>query len=281
VAIGSIVPFFLIYLLPGLRRFAGYSESGGIAQHAKRIAGRQELRGMRRTLESVLFAASIVAALWVTLSGKFFRGNEMFYLLFLPLIWVAVRRGLPGVTAAILAMDSGIIVALRIYPRSPSELTVLQFLMLILSIAGLVLGALISERDTGEQRLSEEEARMRLLLESTGEAIYGVDTQGKCTFCNHAMLRLLRYPSQDALLGRNLHDGIHHTRRDGTPLPGDECAVQREFLAGRKFHGTDELLWRADGTSFDAELRCHPLIQHGKMLGGVVTFVDVTERKKA
>jgi len=108
-----------------------------------------------------------------------------------------------GATAAILTLDTGIIVALKIYPRDPGELTVLQFLMFILSLAGLVLGALISERNAGEQRLSREEGCMRLLLESTGEAIYGVDLAGQCTFCNLAMLRLLRYASQNDVLGPN------------------------------------------------------------------------------
>jgi PAS domain-containing protein len=189
----------------------------------------------------------MVAVLWAALSGRFARGNEMFYLLFPPLIWVAVRRGLRGATAAILALDTGLIVALRIYPRSPAELTLLQFLMLILSLAGLVLGALISERDAGEQRLSQEEARLRLLMESTGEAIYGVDNNGECIFCNHAMLRLLRFSSQADVLGRNIHDVMHHTRRDGTPYPRDECSMQKNFLGGRKFHEADELLWREMG----------------------------------
>ena len=280
VAISSIVPFCLIYVLPGLQRFTGYSESGATADRAAPLPGMHELRGFRRALESVLFAAILVAVLWAALSGRFVRGNEMFYLLFPPLIWVAVRRGLRGATAAILALDTGLIIALRIYPRSPSELTLLQFLMLILSLAGLVLGALISERDAGELRLSEEEARIRLLLESTGEAIYGVDNNGECTFCNHAMLRLLRFASQADVLGRNIHDVIHHTRRDGTPYPRDECSLQKDFLGGRIFHHTDELLWRADGTSFDAEIWCHPLLQDGVMLGAVVTFVDISEQKK-
>ena len=280
VAIGSIVPFCLIYVLPGVRRFAGYSDTSAMAEHTIYTTGGHELHGFRRALESVLFAASLVAVLWAALSGRFARGNEMFYLLFPPLIWVAVRRGLRGVTAAILALDTGLIVALRIYPRSPSELTLLQFLMLILSLAGLVLGALISERDEGEQRLSQEEARIRLLLESTGEAIYGVDNNGECTFCNHAMLRLLRFGSQADVLGRNIHDVIHHTRRDGTPYPRDECSLQKDFLGGRRFHQADELLWRADGSCFDAEIWCHPLLQEGRMTGAVVTFVDITERKR-
>ena len=282
IAIGSIAPFCLIYVLPRLRRFAGYSEPARTAGDQAPVAmGRHEPQGILRAMESGLFAVCITAVLWMALSGRWSRGNEMFYLLFLPLIWMSVRRGLRGATAAILALDSGIIVALRIYPRDPADLTVLQVLMLILALAGLVLGTLISERDASEQRLSQEEGRMRLLLDSTGEAIYGVDLNGECTFCNLAMLRLLRYASQNGVLGRNIHDVIHHTRRDGSPYPRSECVLQQEFQAGKKFHETDELLWRADGTSFDAEVWCHPLLQRGRMLGAVVTFVDITERKKA
>jgi PAS domain S-box-containing protein len=282
VAIGSITPFCLIYVLPGLGRFAGYSEPARTREDQPLVAvGVREFQGIRRASESGLFAVGITAVLWMALSGHWSRGNEMFYLLFLPLIWMAVRRGLRGATAAILTLDTGIIVALKIYPRDPSELTVLQFVMLILSLAGLVLGALISERNAGEQRLSREEGRMRLLLESTGEAIYGVGLAGECTFCNLAMLRLMRYASQNDLLGRNIHDVIHHTHRDGSHYPASECALFREFRAGRIFHSADELLWRSDGTSFDAEIRCHPLLQQGRVLGAVATFVDITERKKA
>jgi PAS domain S-box-containing protein len=281
VAIGSIVPFCLIYVVPGLRRFLGYSENGVTAEQTIHKVGRHELRGFRRALESGLFAASIVAVLWAALSGKFSSGNEMFYVLFPPLIVVAVRRGLRGATAAILALDTGIILALRLYPRGSAELTLLQFLMLILSLAGLVLGALISERDESEQRLSEEEARMRLLLESTGEAIYGVNNKGEWTFCNQALLRLLGYGSQRELLGRNIHDVMHHTRRDGTPYPREECSQLSDLAAGKKIHVQEELLWRADGSSFEAEIWSHPLVEDGARLGAVVTFIDITERKKA
>jgi PAS domain S-box-containing protein len=281
VAIGSIVPFSLIYVLPGLRVFLGYRERDGKAEEATQRTGRHELRGLGRVLETGLFAASIVAVLWAALSGRFSSGSEMFYLLFPPLILVAVRRGLRGATAAILALDTGIILALRVYPRTYHELTLLQFLMLILSLAGLVLGALISERDESEQKLSEEEARMRLLLESTGEAVYGVDNKGECTFCNQALLRLLGYGSQEELLGRNIHDVIHHTSREGTANSREECSMQRELQGGKKFHVAEELLWRSNGTSFDAELWCHPLFEDGERRGAVVTFVDITERKKA
>jgi PAS domain S-box-containing protein len=236
VAIGSIVPFSLIYVLPGLRVFLGYRELDGKAEEATQRTGRHELRGLGRVLEKGLFARSIVAVLWAALSERFSSGSEMFYLLFPPLI---------------------------------------------LSLAGQVLGALISERDESEQKLSQEEARRRLLLESTGEAVYGVDNKGECTFCNQALLRLLGYGSQEELLGRNIHDVIHHTSREGTANSREECSMQRELQGGKKFHVAEELLWRSNGTSFDAELWRHPLFEDGERRGAVVTFVDITERKKA
>ncbi|MGA2813843.1 MAG: response regulator, partial [Candidatus Acidiferrum sp.] len=281
VAIGSITPFCLIYIQPWLRRFLSPTTQDQDGKPWQRAAGRHELQGFRRLVESCLFFASIAVVLWVTLSGKFVGGNETFYLVFLPLIWMAVRRGLRGAAAAILALDSGIILTLRIYPRPPGELTVLQFLMLIISLAGLVLGALISERDASELRLSEEEERIRLLLESTGEAIYGVDNNGHCTFCNRAMLRMLRFESRENVMGRNIHEVMHHTRRDGSHYPVDECLLQKQFLREKSFHAPDEVLWRADGSSFDAELWCHPLLEGGVPQGAVVTFVDITERKRA
>src|SRR5208282_2076260 len=86
VAIGSIVPFSLIYIVPRLRRYMGYTERDGKAWEAARKVGRHELQGFGRAVESGLFAAGIVVALWAALSGRFSRGNEKFYLLFLPLI---------------------------------------------------------------------------------------------------------------------------------------------------------------------------------------------------
>src|SRR5271168_3125343 len=281
VAVGCITPFCLIFILPRLRRFLGYGDTANSAYARARGIGRHELRGYRRVMESALFTLAVFTALWLALEGIPSHGNGMFFLVFLPLIWVAVRRGLRGAAIVILALDLGIIVLLRLNPEPSTELTVLQLLMLILSLSGLVLGSLISERDLNEERLSEKEGRMRLLLESTGEAICGEDVNGDCTFCNSTMLALLRYTTQAEVLGRNVHDLIHHQCRDGSPCSSIGCELGSVFLRGRKYHGTDESLSRADGTRFDAEVWSYPLIQDNQALGAVVTFVDITERKEA
>jgi PAS domain S-box-containing protein len=144
----------------------------------------------------------------------------------------------------------------------------------------LFIGALrdIGARKQAEDALAESDARMRLLLESTGEAIYGVDTEGICTFANPACAELLGYEGPEALVGRNMHDLIHHTKPDGTANPLSDCRIHRAFHRGHSVHIDDEVLWRKDGTGFAAEYRAFPVRRDGMPLGGVITFVDITER---
>ncbi len=126
-------------------------------------------------------------------------------------------------------------------------------------------------------RLSED--NLRLLLDSTAEAIYGIDLQGNCTFCNAACMRLLGYQNYEQLIGENMHALIHHSRPDGTPLPARECRIARTYLEGVGTNVDDEVFWRADGSSFWAEYWSFPQKRAGAITGAVVTFLDISERK--
>ncbi len=137
------------------------------------------------------------------------------------------------------------------------------------------------ERWRAMQSLRESEERVRLLLDSTAEAIYGIDVQGNCTFCNAACVRLLGYDNPGELLGKKMHGLVHHTRTDGTPYPIEECQVYMSFREGKGSHADHEVLWRKDGSSFPAEYWSYPVLQDGKPIGSVVTFLDITERKRA
>ena len=121
----------------------------------------------------------------------------------------------------------------------------------------------------------------RLLLDSTGEAIYGIDMLGNCTFCNSACLRLLGYKDPVELIGKNMHSIMHHTRPDGTPYPSDECRIYFAFRRGEGSNVDDEVVWRADGTSFPVEYWSYPIRKNNLLIGAVVTFVDITERRRA
>lgn len=151
---------------------------------------------------------------------------------------------------------------------------------------GKVIGASAIGRDISElkriQREKEDqEERLRLLLASTAEAIYGIDTSGRCTFCNPACAKMLGFESTEDLLGQEMHSLIHHTTPDGSLYPVEDCPIYRAFQIGEELHCDDELLWRADGTTFRAEMWSHPVIKAGCSVGAVVTFLDVTNRKLA
>jgi two-component system sensor histidine kinase/response regulator len=139
----------------------------------------------------------------------------------------------------------------------------------------------VADRQRAQEALGESEERIRLLLDSTAEAIYGINLQGNCTFCNVACVRLLGYREAGELLGRNMHELVHHTRADGTPYPIKECRIYLAFKRGEGSHVDDEVLWRAEGASFPAEYWAHPIRRGGETVGAVVTFLDITERKRA
>ncbi|MGH9466543.1 MAG: two-component system sensor histidine kinase NtrB [Terriglobales bacterium] len=118
----------------------------------------------------------------------------------------------------------------------------------------------------------------RMLLDSTAEGIYTLDPHGRCIWSNQEAARIFGYASPAAYVGKQMHDVIHHTRADGTPFPEVECQGLRGLLAGAGVMQFKELLWRADGTSFYAELRVNPVLRDGKMLFACVAFRDITER---
>jgi two-component system CheB/CheR fusion protein len=139
----------------------------------------------------------------------------------------------------------------------------------------------ITQLVRARREVDEREERIRLLLDSTAEAIYGVDLSGTCTFCNRACARLLGYDSPAALVGKQIHALIHHTKADGTPHPAEQSPVFAAMRHRVESHSDSEVLWRADGTSFPAEHWSHPVYRGEEVIGAVVTFVDITERKQA
>src|ERR1700739_3639918 len=145
----------------------------------------------------------------------------------------------------------------------------------------LILAEDIPRRKQMEEGLREGEDKLRLLLDSTAEAIYGIDLEHQCTFCNPACLRPLGYEHVDAVLGKNMHNLIHDNRADGTPFPIEECRVHRVTQTGEGVHAEDEVFWRANGTSFPVEYWSYPQRRAQEVVGAVIAFVDITERKLA
>jgi len=129
--------------------------------------------------------------------------------------------------------------------------------------------------------LKNSDDNIRLLLDSTAEAIYGIDMNGNCTFCNASCLKMLKYQQQEDFIGKNTHLLLHYKRSNGTPLPIEECKVLDALNKGTSVHVENEVFWRSDGTCFPVEYFSYPQYRDNQIIGAVVTFLDITERKKS
>ena len=138
----------------------------------------------------------------------------------------------------------------------------------------------ITERRNSEQMINRLSRQNELILNSAGEGIYGLDLQGKTRFVNPAAAKMLGYKSQD-LLGMPMHTTIHHSKPDGSPYPLEDCPIYEAFKDG-SVHRAEEVLWRKDGTNFPVEYTITPILgENRKIEGAVVTFKDITDRKKS
>ena len=129
------------------------------------------------------------------------------------------------------------------------------------------------------QAHTRDAANLALLLESTGEGIYGIDREGRCTFVNRAGAQLLGYGTE-AVLGQNMHQLIHHTHADRSAYPEHDCPILNAYRCGLPCRVDHEVFWRADGSPFDTEYSSYPVIEGGEVCGAVITFVDITARKR-
>lgn len=149
-------------------------------------------------------------------------------------------------------------------------------------IGGLILFTqVITERKQAEEKLRWSEERLRLILDSAAEGIFGVDLEGRCTFCNAASLRLLGYDQPADLLGRDMHALIAGKRADGTPYPIEECPAVQSLRSARGNFSKDDVFWRKDGTCFPVEYWSYPMFRAGEHIGAVLTFLDLSERRRA
>lgn len=137
----------------------------------------------------------------------------------------------------------------------------------------------ITARKEMEEALRESELQKTLLLNSASEGIFGLDKQGRTTFVNQAAKKMLGFSDPD-LIAKNNHLIIHHTKKDGTTYHECDCPMMAAIAQDRQIFVDDEVLWRKDGTSFPAEYRSTPIRHNDEVIGAVVLFSDVTEKRR-
>ncbi|MGZ8262802.1 MAG: response regulator [Burkholderiales bacterium] len=125
-----------------------------------------------------------------------------------------------------------------------------------------------------------QQREINAILNAVETGVYGIDAVGRCTFINKAALEMLGYTLEE-VLGRNMHELIHHTYPDGSPYPVSACPLLQTLETGRAVKLDNEMLWRKDGTFFNAEYSSFPVFDKDVVTGGVVTFEDTAHRGQA
>ncbi|MEW6665066.1 MAG: PAS domain S-box protein [Thermodesulfobacteriota bacterium] len=144
-----------------------------------------------------------------------------------------------------------------------------------------VYGALqdITERKRAAEELDRVNKRNRLLLESAGEGIFGLDSKGRVTFVNPVAAAALGYGPEE-LIGASCHDLIHSRRADGTPILEKDCPMNSTLTHGEAHRVANDVFWRKAGTCFPVEYTSTPIIENEVAVGAVVTFRDITEQRE-
>ncbi|MCP4701438.1 MAG: response regulator [Gammaproteobacteria bacterium] len=142
------------------------------------------------------------------------------------------------------------------------------------------LEAEIVERKQARAELEELSLQNRLILDSAGEGICGMDLEGNTTFVNPTAAEMLGFKPKE-LIGRNQHNAIHSAKADGTLYPSEECPICQAIVDGSARRMEDEVFRRKNGTVFPVEYIVTPMKRDGEVNGAVITFGDVTERRKA
>ncbi|MFJ5486110.1 sigma 54-interacting transcriptional regulator [Hansschlegelia beijingensis] len=138
----------------------------------------------------------------------------------------------------------------------------------------------IAEWRRVERFFQEVERENQLILKAAGEGVYGVNAEGATTFLNPAAERMLGWTAEE-LVGRNMHATVHHHHADGAHYANDDCPIYAAFRDGAVHNVTDEVFWRKDGTPLWVEYTSTPIRDRGVVVGAVVVFRDIGQRREA
>jgi len=138
----------------------------------------------------------------------------------------------------------------------------------------------LAEWQRAERLFRDIERENQLILKAAGEGIYGVNAEGATTFVNPAAEALLGW-SADELVGRDMHALVHHHHADGRPYPSNDCPIYAAFRDGAVHTVSDEVFWHKSGRPIPVEYTSTPIRDRGVVIGAVVVFRDVTQRKEA
>jgi PAS domain S-box-containing protein len=265
VGVLTVTPFLLIYVMPSLKRFAE-------GQPVKLLAIRSF---PRPTLSTIVQASSIALTLYWVFGAPILDEFHPLYLITLPLVWIALQRGFKGISVALLAVNSGVVLALWLFRFDLGRLGELELLMVVNCIVGLLMGAIVTERKQVEQILQKSEEHLQLVTDNMQDLVVRTDLQGLILYASPSNKTVLGY-EPEYLLGKSIYDFMH---------PEDIQRVMEFTLASlqTKTPGKQELRYRhVDGHSLWLESTGAIIFdEDGTPVGAVFSSRDITERKRA
>ncbi len=137
----------------------------------------------------------------------------------------------------------------------------------------------VTDRKKAEDAIRKLSRQNELILNSAAEGIFGLDLNGEHTFVNSAAAQMLGYRVKE-LIGKPSHGICHHSKADGSQYPEEECPIYTSYKDGIIRRVKNEVFWKKDGTSFPVAYTSTPILESGKIIGAVVTFRDITQRKR-
>jgi len=138
----------------------------------------------------------------------------------------------------------------------------------------------ITDRKRSEQEMLRLHRQNRLILDAAGEGIVGLDPAGKVVFANPAATAMVGY-SADEMVGRDFHQLVHHSKPDGSLHHSGSCPVCNALTNAVSHDLSEDVFWKKDGTFIPVAFSATPMLERGERRGAVVTFQNITERKRA
>jgi PAS domain S-box-containing protein len=259
----GFAPFLLIHILPRVRaRLLATDETFGLPQRPVgkpvRVAAVAEAVGQAFTTLLVLYV--MFGPRWARL--------ELFYLSFIPIVWIAMRQGIRRVVVGLLALNFGVVLALHLFPQEPGLLAKVGLFMLVTSALGLVVGAVVSERLRLAGELQERTIYLDSLIENSPLGIVVLDKRGKVELANLAFQKLF------------LQDPTGGHIDDSFASDAETDLVSAHVLAGKPFHDRVQRR-RKDGKLIDVDLHAVPLTVNGVRRGALGIYTDISEQIRA
>lgn len=265
VAILGIAPFFLLHVFPRVRDWLAPRLGKQNDKETFPISA-----SYHDVAEHIGQAAAIAAVLWFTCNVTIPRFSHL-YLCFIPIIWIAIRRGVRRAVIGVFVLNFGIALAMRMFPLPAGENAHVGLFMLVISATGLIVGSEVSERERIATDLQKQTDYLNGLIQNSPMGIIVLDNQGRVELANSAFEKLCLYDQNelkssdlDALLSSST--GSHQKELGIIPRVFDGEALRVTVPWRRK-----------DGKTIQVKINAVPLIVHGTVQGAYEICQDVSE----